>query len=333
MRSGEPITPPRLVAGDKVAIIAPSFTKSILPAAICETAVRAVRSLGLQVVWGSSTNLDNGRNTAPVAARLSDIAWAFGDQSVRAVWCLIGGFNANQLLDGMDWEVIARNPKVFIGHSDITVLANAIYAKTGLVTYYGPNLYSFASKEAGYTLEYCRKVLMGTEIFTLQPPPEYSEWGKGFRKEEEVRTDPSYSVIADGSAEGVAIGGNAGTFFLLQGTEYMPRFAQDTILFLEDDDLAGKFTLEEFDRRLTSVMQQPGANRFVKGLLIGGFQSGAKVDPLALAEVVGRIKGLAGKPVIANVPIGHIEPKCVLPIGGLVSVKAKGDQATIRIRL
>ncbi len=324
------IIPAKLTPGDTVAIITPSYAKSRLPKKVLLKAQERLESLGLKVVWAPNTGMGDSDGSSPAGARLADIAWAFQDPKVKAIWCAIGGFNANQLLDGLDWRLVARNPKIFIGHSDITVLLDAVFARTGLVTYYGPNLYSLASGLSEYTLDRLSELLMTEGAAVVPRAKKAAEWKKGWRGEQS-RPSPRPAILSPGEAKGIGIGGNAGTFFLLQGTEYMPVFDQDTILFLEDDDLSGKFTLAEFDRKLISIMQQPGARQFVKGLLVGNFQASSPAKVKELKAIIARQPALAGKPVVANLPFGHTEPKCVLPIGGEISLEASAEGIKLTI--
>jgi muramoyltetrapeptide carboxypeptidase LdcA involved in peptidoglycan recycling len=75
--------------------------------------------------------------SSSIASRVEDIHAAFSDSNVRGILTVIGGFNSNQLLDSLDYELIKNNPKILCGYSDITALATAITAKTGLITYSG----------------------------------------------------------------------------------------------------------------------------------------------------------------------------------------------------
>jgi len=136
------------------------------------------------------------------------------------ITCL-GGFNANQLLCHLDYDLIAKNPKILCGYSDITALHNAIYAKTGLVTYHGPH---FSTFEFDRETEYTRKAFVDCVI-----------------KDVTVTVVPSksavkYHTIQEGVCEGTIIGGNLCTLNLLQGTPYMPDI-RDKVLFLEDDNI------------------------------------------------------------------------------------------------
>ena len=74
-------------------------------------------------------------NSSPIEARVADLHAAFLDDNVKAILAVTGGYNANELLPYLDFELIAKHPKIICGYSDFTSLANAITAKTGLVTF------------------------------------------------------------------------------------------------------------------------------------------------------------------------------------------------------
>ena len=101
--------------------------------------------MGYKVSFGK--NVMNSVNEdfccGSISDRVADIHEAFRDKNVKAILTVIGGYNINQLLDYIDFKLIKENPKIFCGFSDITALSNAIYSKTGLVTYYGPHFSSF----------------------------------------------------------------------------------------------------------------------------------------------------------------------------------------------
>ncbi|MDO8333520.1 MAG: LD-carboxypeptidase [Nitrosomonas sp.] len=101
---------------------------------------------------------------------------AFSDNNVKDIICFIGGFNSNQLLPYINWDVIKKNPKVFLGYSDITVLRNAILSRTGLITNLGP-AYSTFGQEIGFDLtsEYFKKCLVQDKEFALETAPKWSD--------------------------------------------------------------------------------------------------------------------------------------------------------------
>ena len=118
-----------------------------------------------------------------------------------------------------------------------------------------------------------------------------------------------------GLPEGVLFGGNLGSLYLLQGTPYMPVFCRDTILFIEDDDEAGKNTAKELDRRLESILQQVDALQFIKGVMVGKYQATSGVSRKTI-EAILKIKFGSAIPIVYDVGFGHTMPMASLCIGG-----------------
>src|SRR5699024_2083738 len=155
------------------------------------------------------------------------------DKNVKAILTVIGGYNVNQILDYIDYDLIKENPKIICGFSDITALTNAIYAKAGMITYSGPHFSSFGMKKGfEYTEKYFKKMLMQSESIEIESSNEWSN--DSWFKNQENRTfikNVGMKIINEGEAEGKIIGGNLCTLNLLQGTEYMPDL-EETILFI-----------------------------------------------------------------------------------------------------
>src|SRR3989339_1864763 len=148
----------KLKSGDEVRIIAPSRSMAILSEEIKNIANRRFEELGLKLSLGKHVNESDEFNSSLIKSRVDDLHEAFSDKNVKAIITVIGGFNSNQLLRYIDWDLIKNNPKIFCGYSDITALNNSIYAKTGLVTYSGPHYSSFGQElYFDYTLEYFKK--------------------------------------------------------------------------------------------------------------------------------------------------------------------------------
>ncbi|MEK7077303.1 MAG: S66 peptidase family protein, partial [Patescibacteria group bacterium] len=236
-------------------------------------AQKRLLALGFKITFGQHVREKDSFDSSSIKARISDLHTAFRDTNVRAVLCVIGGYNANQLLDYLDYNLIRRNPKIFCGYSDITVLTNAICSRSGLVTYSGPSFSSFAMKRGfDYSLEYFLKCLISIKPFIVRPSLRWSDdiWHKNQSKRTFVRNRGPWS-LRRGTARGKIVGGNLCTFNLLQGTKHMPSL-RNTILFIEEDDLVkGAAFAKEFGRNLQSFAQQPGF-RHVRGLVFGRFQ-------------------------------------------------------------
>lgn len=254
-------------------------------------------------------------STSSVEDRITDLHEAFKDTNVKMIICAIGGYSVIQLLNEIDYDLISNNPKIIIGYSDNTALLNAIYAKTGLVTYLGPNFTDFAVKKGfDYTLDYFIKVAFGKSSFEIIDSKDFSDDQWYIHQDDRVFLKNDGRIIVNaGTAEGTIVGGNLCTLQLMQGTEYMPSL-KNKILFIEDYDLVGDAFIFEFDRNLHSLMLQPNFDK-VKGLIIGRNQLGAKLSNDELKKVLQEKKELQNIPVIINMDFGHTRPLFTIPIG------------------
>jgi len=139
--------PRRLSKGDTIGLIAPS--SNVLEDEEIYFARDILRSFGFKVKF---------------ASHLFD-----RDKSVHAIFCLRGGYGSPRILPFLDYDLIAKNPKVLIGYSDVTALLNAIYARTGLITFHGPIARQNFTE---YTVESFKKVLFqANKNIELATPP------------------------------------------------------------------------------------------------------------------------------------------------------------------
>lgn len=322
------IYPNKLEKGDEIRIIAPSRSLSIISQELRDIAKSRFDELGLRLTFGEHTEEKNNFASSSIESRVADLHSAFLDKNVKAILTVIGGHNSNQLLDSIDWELIKNNPKILCGFSDITILNNSFFAKTGLVTYSGPHYSTFGQKlHFDYTLDYFRKCLISDIPIEIQPSAQWSddEW---YKNQDNRLLEPNngWQIINEGEASGTLLGGNLCTLNLLQGTKYMPDL-YDSILFLEDDELTFP---ENFDRDLQSIIHQPGFEG-VKSMVIGRFQKVSKVSENLLAQIIKSKKELNSLPVIANVDFGHTDPKITFPVGGDVTLKVSENEAKLVI--
>jgi len=138
----------------------------------------------------------------------------FRDRKISGIFCAKGGYNCNSLFDYIDFELIKNNPKIICGYSDPTSLINIINAKTGLITFHGPNFKTLSDPETDYG---------------------YKEMQKRFVKNDLQLGDENdeYKVIKEGTAEGELIGGNLSLFSNLIAGKYKVD-TKGKILFIED---------------------------------------------------------------------------------------------------
>lgn len=322
------IIPEKLKIGDEIRVIAPArgIRLPFITKAMVHRAVKNLNGIGLKVSFGKHVKELDAFESTTIEHRLEDLHDAFEDRDVKAVIAVIGGYNTNQLLDGVDYGLIKRRPKILVGYSDITALQDAIFKKTGVVSYSGPNFFNFGYRhDFGYTIDYFSKCLFGSGPFTIRPSKAVSEWSHSKERAISYRNDGNWR-LQEGRARGRVIGGNLCTLNLLQGTEFMPSL-DGSILFIEDDRESG---VGNFDRDLQSLLQLPDA-RGIKGVVVGRFQKDSRIPRNMLERIVGTKKALNGIPVLANADFGHTYPLITFPIGGEASLSVGRNGSELKI--
>lgn len=312
---GPKLTVPRkLRRGDTIRVVAPARSRRVVAEHDHSGVIKdRFAALGLRLSFGEHVDERDDFNSSAVGSRVADLHAAFADPQVAGILTVIGGFNSNELLGHLDWDLIAANPKIFCGYSDITALQNAILARTGLVTYSGPHWSSFGMRDYfEQTQQWFVQALFGEGLIELRPADTWSDdpWFAD-QDNRTVHRSEGWWPMRPGQAVGRIIGGNLCTLNLLQGTEYMPSL-DGALLMVEDDSLSDG---PEFARNLTSLLQLPDADR-VQGLVIGRFQQASGVTRALLEQIIARQDHLAGVPVLANVDFGHTNPLVTFPIGG-----------------
>jgi len=305
--------PAKLNKGDEIRIVAPSGSLSRVRTDVLNSALAHLHECGFKVTFSKNCREMDRFSSSPVKSRVEDLHEAFIDQNVKAVMACIGGFNANQILPFIDYNLIRANPKILCGYSDITVLLNAVYARTGLVTYHAPHLAALGFlKEREYTDRYFSQCLMNKASFTVEPS----------------QASEQYMVLQEGQCEGRIIGGNLCSLNLLQGTPYMPDI-KDTVLFIEDDNIMGDYFPYEFDRNLQSLLQLDGGES-VKGIVFGRFGESCKMTEETVRAIIdGKVSPEI--PVVFGIDFGHVYPMISFPIGGRMQLFANGGKVEIQI--
>lgn len=325
------IFPQKLNQGDEIRIIAPSRSNAIVSEEIKKNAKEKLEEMGYKVSFGKHINESDEFNSSSIESRINDLHDAFEDKNVKCVLTTIGGFNSNQLLKYINWDIIKNNPKIFCGYSDVTALNNAIFTKTGLINYSGPHYSTFGQKKyLEYTAEYFKKCLEINDSFDIIPSEFWSDdsWWRDQEKRSLIKNE-GYWIINKGTAKGIIIGANLCTFGLLRGTEYFPNLT-DTLIFIEDDDTGNNSFIIEFDRNLQALIHQPNFNK-VKGLIIGRFNVASNFTKELLLKVIKSKKELGSIPIIGNVDFGHTDPKITFPVGGTIKLIVENDNIKITI--
>lgn len=304
------IVPRALRFGDSIGIIAPASPPK--DPALIDTAVRSLKKLGFEVMLGKAVRKKKGYLAGDDSDRLKDLHRMFADKHVTAIMCLRGGYGSPRLLSKMDFALIRNNPKIFCGFSDITALHMAIFSKTGLVTFHGPNLLGLMNKKdiSEYTIaSWLRSVMVNRAAGSI---------ANGMPTKSHCKT------IMKGTSTGTLIGGNLSLINALIGTPYLPSF-EGKILFMEDVNEAPY----KLDRLLTQL-DNAGLLKKLKGIAFGTFTG--EGDFFAVCKE--RILSLK-IPSVYGLPFGHIDHFATLPHGAQARLDAtKGTleiiQAAVR---
>lgn len=325
------IIPPKLQAGDEIRVIAPARSLSLLSEENINLAKQHLEQQWFTVSFSQHCRETDMFMSSSIESRVEDLHEAFQDTNVKAMFTVIWGFNSNQILDYIDYELIKNNPKILCWYSDITALSNAITAKTGVVTYSGLHFSTRAMQQGfEFNLDYFQQCLMNNDSFFVESSKQWSH--DAWYKDQDNRNFEEniwFVAIQEGDAEGKIFGGNLCTFNLLQGTEFMPDIS-DSILFLEDDDQAGNLFSMEFDRNLQSLIHQPNFDK-VKGIVIGRFPKNIDMTIEKLRYIINTKKELQHIPIFANADFGHTNPMITFPIGGTAQISVRNNQVTFNI--
>jgi len=310
------IRPKVLKEGDTVGLITPSTYVSD-PDRL-QLARRTAEYFGLRAKAGRNVSKREGYLGGSPAERLEDLHAMFRDPEVKAVFAIRGGYGSEQILDGIDYALIRRNPKIFLGYSDITAMHLAIQKHANLVTFHGPVV---LSQFTDYTQTWFRKALFQTEpLGKLANPPETN----ALRPKHTLRT------IRPGSGRGRLIGGNLTLISTTMGTPYEIE-TEGRILFLEDVDEQPY----SIDRMLTQL-RLAGKFAGVAGIIFGEchdckpreFQP-AFESTYSLGEVLDGILKQTTAPVLSGLTIGHTDDQLTLPEGAMARLDADKQELTI----
>jgi len=301
------IFPPKLEQGGIVLLTAPS---SPLPADQPVEAIAAgIEKLGFRVRIGDTCRASTGRGyaAAPPELRAQELHAAFASPDVDALWCVRGGSTAWQLLPLLDGELIAANPKPFIGFSDITTLHLALQSRCGLVTYHGPTANRVLHwGEDPFSWPSLRAALDMGDSLPVENPP-----------------DEPVKVLRPGRAQGELVGGNLSLVVQSLGTPDQVD-ARGRILYLEDVGEA-VYSLD----RMLDQLRRAGVLGEAAGLVFGAFTScrNAYREDYGPEELLWDLFRDWPRPVVYNLRSAHCSPMATLPLGAVCSLD--GDTVTM----
>jgi muramoyltetrapeptide carboxypeptidase len=298
--------PRRLQPGDRVALVAPA---SPVQTDLLERGADEIRALGFEPVCDNRVLARHGYVAGTPAVRAAHLADAWRDPSIRAIVAVRGGYGSQQVLPHLDPRVVATDPKIFVGYSDITALV-AWHVSHGAVAFHGPMV---EGRLARGTEGYDRASLLAA---ITQPVPMGT------------LAPAALETFRPGAAEGTLVGGTLTQLAALLGTPYALVLREPTLLFLED---VGErpYRLD----RLITQLHQSGLFSRVTGIVLGRFPrcdegGGGPTARGVLSDLFAQFPG----PVVFGFPSGHTEaPAWTLPFGVHARLTAAPDHAALSI--
>ncbi len=309
------IKPEKLKTGDSIGVVAPAASASLISKRNLNLAKRKLESLGLNVVYGKNIFKHHKFSIDGIKERINDLHSMFSSGKIKGVMAVIGGYSSNELLPYLNYELIRKNPKIFIGFSDITALQNAIFKMTGLITFSGPCFANFAQTKPPFDFEeeYFRKVLIDKKTdIEIKPSRVWADdkWWKTPNKPRKLNKNSGWRIIKKGAAKGTIVGGNLSTFLLLFNTPYAPDL-KNKILFIEEDPCMNAGMIE----RMFTQLSQSKDFKKIKGLVVGRFGSESGLSAKNEITLLKAITSEINVPVVSNVDFGHTNPMITFPIG------------------
>lgn len=315
----------RLEIGDTIGIFSPSSPITYTVPKRFHRAKAYLEAKGFKIVEGALTGKYDYYRSGSIKERADELNQLIRNPEVKCIMSTIGGMNSNSILPYIDYEAFRENPKIIIGYSDVTAILLAIYAKTGISTFYGPALVaSFGEFPpfVDYTYEYFKDMLIEDKPLPYEFPmpeywtDEYIDWSQQDREKEKRKNQ--WITVYEGIARGRLIGGNLNTMMGIWGSPYMPEIKEGDILFIEDS-LKDAATVE----RSFSLLKLNGVFDKVSGIILGkhelfdDMKTGRKPYEILL-EVLGERQ----HPFIADFDCCHTHPMLTLPIGVEVELDA-----------
>jgi len=308
------LLPMPLQWGDTVGLISPSAATA--ERIQFQFAKEALEALGFIVKPGANLEKRRGHLAGTDEERAADLNGMFADREVKAVICIRGGSGAARILPLINYESIKQNPKPILGYSDITAIHNAIYTKTGLITFHGPN---------GTGSWNSFNVRQFEEVFFKQSLLKYEN--EKIKGDELIVKNNRIQTINGGKSEGVIVGGNLTVLTALAGSGYLPDF-NGKILFLED---VGEEPYKV--DRMMSTLKLMGALNNLKGFIFGqctDCNPTGGYGALTLDDIFDDYIVPLNIPAYRGAMIGHVPKQFIVPIGARVSMDA--DEGTFTLQ-
>ena len=322
----------KLHKGDTIGVFSPSSPATAFAKKRYERAKAFMRDKGFRIKEGKLTGMSDGYRSGSIAERADEFNELLHDPEVTCVMSAIGGANSNSILPYIDYEYFKAHPKVVIGYSDVTAILLAIYAKTGISTYYGPAMVASFGEFPPFvenTYDYFEDLLVKELVlpYSFRTPEEWTDEYLPWEDQERGKKGSANRLVTvnGGIATGRLIGGNLNTMQGIWNTEFMPTIQSGDILLIEDS-LKDAATIE----RSFALLKCSGVFDRIGGLILGKHE---KFDSLGTGrkpyEILNEVMGDVEFPVLAEFDCCHTHPMLTVPIGSQVQLDADAQVVTL----
>ncbi|MDF2153515.1 S66 peptidase family protein [Vibrio sp. CAU 1672] len=328
------LVPPPLKKGDTIGFFSPSSPATVFAPQRFERAKAYLQNQGYQVKAGSLTGKTDQYRSGSIQERVDELNALIRDPEVRCIMSTIGGFNSNALLPYLDYDALKKDPKIIVGYSDVTALLMGIYARTGIVTFYGPALVASLGEfpplvdETFASFESVTSALAQLDHTYPMPAEWTDEWIEWSAQERAKTTLPNqWQFIGNGVISGRVIGGNLNTMTCIWASEYMPEIKDGDILMIEDC-LQGIDSVE----RSFALLKLSGVLDKVSAIVLGKHEKfNHKGTGRAPIDVLLEVLNGQDINIVYDFDSCHTHPMLTVPLGATMTLDF--EQKTVSVAL
>ncbi|MGA1868865.1 MAG: S66 peptidase family protein [bacterium] len=283
---------PRIIKrGDTIGIVAPAgpFDKEKF---ILGT--KRLNEYGFKIKFLDTIFAKKGYLAGTDKRRADEINTMFCDKDVHAIFCARGGYGSARLIPLLKADSIKKNPKIFIGFSDITVLHLFIHKTCSMVSFHGPMV---ATDQLAYIRALSEHCLLHalTKDSPLPPIP--------FSKNK---------IVREGRGKGVLIGGCLTLLIHSLGTHY--EIDTDNKILLIEDRKEAPYRIDRMLYHLKAAGKLEKINGVVFGDILTSTQ-GRSDNEKKLRDLINEVFDRQNIPICIGLPFGHALENLTIPLG------------------
>ncbi|GAB6100494.1 LD-carboxypeptidase [Halanaerocella petrolearia] len=322
----------KLKKGDTIGFYSPSSPATNTAPKRFQRAKEYLKKKGFNLLAGRLTGKRDFYRSGNIKDRAKELNELIRNPEIKCIMSVIGGTNSNSILPYIDYEAFKKNPKIMIGYSDVTAILLAIYAKTGIKTFYGPALIPSFGEFPPFvheTYNYFSDILIEEQSFPYiyeQPKcwtDEHINWEE--KEREKVKNKNEWITVNKGKVVGRVIGGNLNAMTGIWNSQYMPKIKKGDILFIEDTMKTASHM-----EKLFLLLRVSGVFDKISGIVLGKHElfddQGTDREPYEILEEVLRQKDI---PFLAKFDCCHTHPMFTLPIGSKIELDVTNKKVSI----